>query len=37
MFDGLDETDQLLLICGEFSMLWHNGHSKEHNRAVALV
>jgi hypothetical protein len=37
MFDGLDEAEQFLLVCSEFSMLWHDGLAKEHDRTIALV
>jgi hypothetical protein len=37
MFDNLDEADQLSLICGEFSMSWHDGLAEERDRTVALV
>jgi hypothetical protein len=37
MFDGLDEADQLPLICGKFSMSWRDGLAEEHDWIVALV
>jgi hypothetical protein len=37
MFDGLEEADQLSLICSEFSLSWHDGLAKESDWTVTPV